>query len=804
MATVMKLSPEALYRRCDPSAFAFETTAELSGGTEIIGQPRAVAAVHFGTGIEGEGYNIFALGPAGTGKKHLVEHFLELEAGKRAVPEDLCYINNFKQPNKPVALHLPAGMAVTFKRDMEGLIEEVASALPAAFEAEEYQARLQAVEEKFRQRPAARLDEVRQQAEARGFVMLRTPVGMMLAPKRGNDVIDPEAFKSLPEEEQRRLRAVLEELQEALQKVLREMPRWDRERRGRIRELNREVSNTAIAHLIDEVRGRYESFPEVLRYLDAVRQDLLDNARELLQSQQAADPFALPSARASSSPLLRRYQVNVLTDHGEDSAAPVVFEDYPTYQNLVGRIEHLAQMGTLVTDFTLIRAGALHRANGGYLILEALKVLQQPFAWEGLKRALKARQIRIESLGQALSLVSTVSLELEPVPLAVKVVLLGDRLLYYLLCAFDAEFAGLFKVAADFDDVIDRDEQNELRYARLIAALAQEKGLRPFDRTAVARAIERSARLVGDAERLSAHLASLADLLCEANYWAGLSGNGVVAAQDVQRAIDAQVYRADRLRARLQEEILRQTINIDTQGTRVGQVNGLSVIQLGSFAFGRPSRITARVRLGKGEVVDIEREVELGGPLHSKGVFILSSFLGARYAAEQPLSFSASLVFEQSYSSVEGDSASSAELYALLSAIAETPIKQSLAVTGSVNQHGEVQAIGGVNEKIEGFFDLCRARGLSGEQGVLIPAANVKHLMLKEEVVRAVAAGEFHVYPIETVDQGMALLMGLPAGERDASGAYPQGSLNALVQERLGELAEKRLAFSSASKSDER
>jgi lon-related putative ATP-dependent protease len=539
----------------------------------------------------------------------------------------------------------------------------------------------------------------------------------------------------------------------------------------------------------------------VLRYLDAVRQDLLDNARELLQSQgqQAADPFALPAARASSFPLLRRYQVNVLTDHSEESAAPVVFEDYPTYQNLVGRVEHLAQMGTLVTDFTLIRAGALHRANGGYLILEALKVLQQPFAWEGLKRALKARQIRIESPGQALSLVSTVSLEPEPVPLAVKVVLLGDRLLYYLLYAFDAEFAELFKVAADFDDVIDRTEQNELRYARLIAALAQEKGLRPFDRRAVARVVEQSARLVGDAEMLSAHMASLTDLLCEANYWAGLSGNGVVAAQDVQRAIDAQVYRADRLRARLQEEILRQTINIDTTGTRVGQVNGLSVIHLGNFAFGRPSRITARVRLGKGEVVDIEREVELGGPLHSKGVFILSSFLGARYAAAQPLSFSASLVFEQSYSGVEGDSASSAELYALLSAIAEVPIKQSLAVTGSVNQHGEVQAIGGVNEKIEGFFDLCRARGLSGEQGVLIPAANVKHLMLKEEVVRAVAAGEFHVYPIETVDQGVVLLMGLPAGERDASGAYPQGSLNDLVQKRLGELAEKRLAFSAPS-----
>ncbi len=452
-------------------------------------------------------------------------------------------------------------------------------------------------------------------------------------------------------------------------------------------------------------------------------------------------------------------------------------------------------MGTLVTDFNLIKPGALHRANGGYLILDARKVLQQPFAWEGLKRALQSHQIRIESLDQMLSLVSTVSLEPEPIPLDVKVALLGDRLLYYLLWNLDPDFAELFKVAADFSEEMDRSPEKQLLYAQLIGTLAREEKLRPFDRYAVARVIEQSSRMAGDAEKLTARMRGIIDLLREADYWAGEAGHDVISATDVQRAIDAQTYRLDRLREQFQERIVRGTILIDTDGAQIGQVNGLSVIQLGNFAFGHPSRITARVRMGKGEVIDIEREVELGGPIHSKGVLILAGFLGARYAAEQPLSLSASLVFEQSYSGVEGDSASSAELYALLSAIARVPIKQSLAVTGSVNQNGQVQAIGGVNEKIEGFFDVCKARGLTGEQGVLIPASNVKHLMLRQDVVEAVAAGQFHIYPVETVDQGIEILTGVPAGERDEAGNYPEGSINYLVQARLAELARKQAAF---------
>ncbi|MCA3749600.1 MAG: Lon protease family protein, partial [Rubrobacter sp.] len=529
--------------------------------------------------------------------------------------------------------------------------------------------------------------------------------------------------------------------------------------------------------------------------------DIVQNAREFIgQDREMQQPGR---EERTQPPQARRYQVNVLVDRGGTDRAPVIYEDNPTYKNLLGRVEYMAQMGALVTDFNLIRPGALHRANGGYLILDARRLLMQPFAWEGLKRALRSRLLRIESPGQMVGLISTISLEPEPIPLDVKVVLLGDRLLYYLLSALDPEFGQLFKVAADFNEEVNRDGENDLLYARLIGTIARREGLKPFDRTGVARVIEHGSRLAGDSGKLSVHMESLADVLREADYWASQNGNGAVTAEDVQRAIDARTYRSDRLRERVQEEILRGTLLIDTEGERVGQVNGLSVIELGGFAFGRPSRISARVRMGRGEVVDIEREVKLSGPIHSKGVLILAGFLGARYAAERPLSLSASLVFEQSYSGVEGDSASSAELYALISAIARVPLKQSLAVTGSVNQHGDVQAIGGVNEKIEGFFDICRKRGLTGEQGVIIPHSNVQHLMLRQDVVEAVERGEFHIYPVRTVDEGLELLTGLPAGEPDEEGRFPEDTVNGMVERRLAELSEKMRAFAARSSGEE-
>jgi lon-related putative ATP-dependent protease len=556
---------------------------------------------------------------------------------------------------------------------------------------------------------------------------------------------------------------------------------------------------SAVGQLIDELKKEYAALPKVVNHLEAVQQAVIDNADDFRRQEEGPELaiLGIPLGRAAGASALRRYQVNVLIDHSDAKGVPVVYEDSPSHQSLVGRIEHMPQMGALVTDFTLIKPGALHRANGGYLILDARKVLMQPYAWEGLKRALSSREARIESLGQALSLVSTVSLEPEPVPLNLKVVLLGERLLYYLLNYFDPDFGDLFKVAADFEDSMWRTGESEALYVRLIATIARREGLLALDRNACARLIEQGARMAADAGRISVRLRDIADQLREADYWARQAGRGVVTAEDVQHALDARIRRADRLRERLQDEIQRGTLLIDTEGERVGQVNGLSVVALDDFEFGHPSRITASVRLGKGEVLDIQREVKLGGPLHSKGVLILSGFLGGRYAPDRPLSLSASLVFEQTYGEVEGDSASSAELYALMSALADAPVRQSLAVTGSVNQHGEIQAIGGVNEKIEGFFDVCRRRGLTGDQGVLIPATNVRHLMLRDDVVEAVAQGKFHVYPVRTVDEGIALLTGMPAGERDDNGLYPEGTINQRVEVRLLVLAEQARAFAA-------
>jgi lon-related putative ATP-dependent protease len=789
------LDPAAVYRPCSIDQFTFQTTAELPELTEIIGQARAVEAVRFGIGIRHEGYNLFVLGPPGTGKFSLVRQFLEQEATTKPVPPDWCYVYNFAHPRHPRALRLPHGQGVALRQDMARLVEDLRTTIPAVFESEDYRARKQAIAEAFKTREGKLFEELQQQAEAVGIALIRTQAGLGFAPVREGQVLSPEQFQELPPAEQEQVSAHIAELQEQLQTILQEAPQWERELRDQIKSLDRELVLLAITPLMDKLHHQYSALTQIVDYLQAVQQDVLDNLESFQSTEE--DPqtasMAIPLPRTQASTLrFRRYQVNVLVEHGDQSGAPVIYEDYPTYQNLVGQVEQLVtQMGALLIDFLLIKPGALHRANGGYLVLEVHKLLSQPMAWEQLKRSLRAGEIRIESPGQTAGLVSTVSLEPEPIPLEIKIVLVGDRSLYYLLAQSDPDFNELFKVEVDFEEQMRRTPENDLLYARLIGTLAAKEGLRPFDRTGVARIIEHSARLAGDAERLSTHMQSVADLSREADYWAGEASHPVISAADVQQAIDAQWRRANRVHEQFLENIQRETILIDTTGEKVGQINGLTVISLGNTAFGHPIRITARVWLGKGEVVDIEREVNLGGPLHSKGVLILSGFLGARYALEHPLSLSASLVFEQSYGGVDGDSASSAELYALLSALAEAPLKQSFAVTGSVNQLGQVQAIGGVNEKIEGFFDICRARGLTGDQGVLIPAANVKHLMLRRDVVEAVAAGQFQIYPVETIDQGIELLTGLPAGDRDEAGHYPEGSINQRVEARLTALAEK-------------
>jgi lon-related putative ATP-dependent protease len=744
------------------------------------------------------------LGPSGTGKRTTIGQFLDLKSAAEPIPPDWIYVNDFEKPHKPCAIKLPSGQGVLLRDDMEELIEELQTAIPAAFESEDYRTRKQEVEEEFKERQDQAFAEVQKKAQERNVSLIRTPVGLAFAPMQDGEVVSPEEFQKLPEKERKQVEGEIGGLQEQLQEVIYQVRQWEREAREKMKDLDREVAMFAVGHFIDSLRQKYASLQEIVDYLNAVQEDVIENVDEFRKTEEAPQIMGIPLPPSlTGAPLFRRYQVNVIIDHSKSEGAPVIFEEHPTFNNLIGRVEHIAQMGALVTDFNLIKPGALHRANGGYLIVDARELLLQPYAWDGLKRVLRSRELRIESLGQALSLVSTVSLEPEPIPLDVKVILIGERLLYYLLYQYDPDFGELFKVEVDFNEEMERSPEANQLYARLIATLARRNDLRPFDRGAVAQIITRGARMAGDAEKVSVHLLSVSDLLREADYWAGEVGHKVVRASDVKRAIKAQIYRSDRVRERVQEEIQRGTILIDTQGERVGQVNGLAVLMLGNFAFGQPSRITARVSMGSGKVVDIEREVELGGPIHSKGVLILSSFLSSRYAPKHPLSLSASLVFEQSYGGVEGDSASMAELCALLSALAEVPIKQSLAITGSVNQHGQAQPIGGVNEKIEGFFDVCNARGLTGEQGVIIPTSNVQHLMLRPDVVEAVKVGQFQIYAIETVDQAIELLTGVPAGRRSRTGDFTEGSVNQRAEARLIDLAETQRDFSSPPEKDE-
>jgi predicted ATP-dependent protease len=788
-----------------PDLEGFETTADLEDVFGIVGQPRAAAAVEFGTGIARPGFNIFAFGAPGTGKRSFLQQYLESRARGQQTPPDLCYVHNFDDPRRPLLLRLSAGRGTGFRRDLERLADDMRVAIAAAFESDEYQHRRQLIDEEFKERPERRLAEISERARARGVAVVRTEDGLSFAALRGTDILTEDQVQALADEERARIERVVGEIQEEVQQTIRQVPRWNRERRERLRALNREVASLAVDHPIEEVGKAYADLADVQRFLAAVRQHATQHARDLAGGGEPALPAPLGEMlgrQGGGGEPTRVYEVSVLVDNSGSTGAPVVYEDNPTYDNLIGRIEYTTQFGALMTDHTLIKAGALHRANGGYLLLDMHRLLRSPYAWDALKRALANRVVRIEPLGQVLGLASAVSLDPEPADLHVQVVLMGDPGLYYLVHTLDPDFLEHFKVAADFDETMPATGDQPLRYARLLATLCRQEGLRPLHRTAVARVMEHSSRLVDDQRRLSARIAIVMDLLREADHWAGREGHAATQAEDVERAITAQIHRADRPRQHYLEAVQRRTVLLDTDGVRVGQVNGLAVASYGTFAFGHPSRITARVRLGEGDLVNIEREVELSGPIHSKGVLILAGLLGARYAADCPLSLSATLVFEQSYGPIDGDSASAAELFALLSSITGIPLRQDLAVTGSINQHGDIQPIGGANEKIEGFFDVCGTRGLTGRQGVVIPAANVENLMLRRDVVDAVAAGEFHVHAIATVDEGITLLTGVPAGDPGADGRYPEGSFNARVHARLRELAEQRREFAGPRSGD--
>ena len=784
-SSIAPLKPSALYRRCDPSSLPMETTEDLESLREPFAQARAVEATRFAVSMAHDGYNLFVIGPSGVGKHAHIQQLLSEAAASQPTPPDWCYVHHFARPHTPTAIDLPAGRGRTLVADMRKLVQDLRAAIPTAFQAEEYRTRLQEIEEEFKERHERVFRAIQEEAEKDGIALIRMPTGVVFAPVKDGEVIGPDKFEALPKKEQERAKSRVVELQEKLQAGLRDVPQWGKETRDKVRALDQEVTRFAVGHTIDELRSKYEAFPKVLAYLDAVHEDVVENADDFRSEEEA--PGVLPGL--SGGRRFERYEVNLLVDRTDERGAPVLYEDRPGCERLLGRVEHRSLLGSLVSDFTLIQGGALHKANGGYLIVDARKILTEPYAWEALKRALFSHRVRPESLGALLGVSSTATLEPEPIPLDVKVVLVADRLLYYLLAEHDSEVRELFKVVADFAEQIDRNAESDLLYARLIATRAREQGTRPFHRDAVARVIEFSARTAGYSGKLSADIRGLSDLIKEADHFAGLRQADVVSVDDVSTAIDTRIRRHDRFRERTSEAILDGTVLIDTSGARVGQVNGLAVLALPDAAFGRPTRITATVRIGGGKVVDVEREVELGGAVHSKGVLILSNYLASRYARKYPLSLSASLVFEQSYSGIEGDSASLAELCALLSALANLPISQAIAVTGSVNQLGKIQAIGGVNEKIEGFFEICVARGLSGDQGVVIPTTNVRNLMLRSEVVDAVREGKFNVYAVDTVDEAIEILTGVPAGARDEDGQFPEGSVNGLAERQLMEFA---------------
>ena len=796
MAQIKPIKPlEAaqLYTVCDPQQLSFESTAELEEIKEFVGQQRAMDAIRFGIGIQREGYNLYVLGPSGYGKHSMIRQYLQEQREAGAPADDWVYVGNFVNPQKPIAIRFPAGQGSTFKKDMEQLVDDLKTTIPSAFETEQYHNRAQEIQDSFQEHTREAFLELAKEAEKHHVAVIRTPTEIRFIPEKDGKTLLPEEYDALDEKEKKRLEQITDVLEEKVEAIFRQRPQWQRETRDAMKALNKEVGLFAVGHLVDELREKYKEIEGVQSYLDTLLEDVIQNLNEFREEMEDA----IFGDREEHS--YRRYQVNLFVDNSEQKGAPIYYENHPTFQNLIGKVEYVSQMGTLITDYMLIKPGALHQANGGYLILDVNKVLTQPYAWEGLKRAISSRCIDIQSIAEMFGLVSTLSLQPQPIPLDVKIILVGDRTLYYLLMEYDPEFAELFKVAADFDDRIPRDGQHNEVYAQLLASLVRKEKLLDFDRGSVARIIEYSSRLADDAEKLSTHMLSIVDIMREADYWAQQRKADSVNRDDVQMAIDKQIYRASRYQERIQEEIQRGTILIDTDGEKVAQVNGLFVIEMGNHAFSQPARITATTRLGEGEVVDIEREVEMAGSIHSKGVLILTSFLAARYAHNYPLSVTASLVFEQSYGMVEGDSASVGELCALLSALAKAPVKQSLAVTGSVNQHGEVQAIGGVNEKIEGFFDICQQRGLNGTQGVIIPASNVPHLMLRKDVVDAAQEGNFHIYPVSTVDEAIMLLTGIEAGIADDKGEFPEDSINGRVDARLEELAHLRHDFGKSS-----
>jgi lon-related putative ATP-dependent protease len=774
-----------------------QTTEELAPLGEIIGQERAVRALKFGLGIREQGFNIYVAGYPGTGRKTAVKNFVEEVASGEPVPPDWCYVNNFSNQYEPKAIQLPAGKGKMFQNDVKNLIENIRTALPKAFESDDYAARREETIRSLERQRKEVIDKLNAKAQQEGFVIQNTPIGLLLIPVVKGKPLKEEELLSLPQKMKDQIQEKRERLESELRNTMRQFLDMERKIREEIKKLNRDVALYAIGNLVEDLVEKYKDMPEITAYLKDVQNDILDNIAQFVKRGETQEQMPFPVPWLKEAPF-KKYEVNVVVDNSDVKGAPVILEFNPTYLNLFGTTEKEAQFGALVTDFTMIRSGSLHKANSGYLIIPVEELLRNPFSYEGLKRALRDQKILVEEPQERFGFISTKGLKPQPIPLRVKVVLIGNPYLYQQLFVLDMEFTELFKVKAEFDTTMARTEENVKRYAAFVCTICQKENLMHLDASALAKLVEYSQRLAEDQQKLSTRFAEVADIVREANFYATQDNANLVTGDHVKKAIEEKIYRSKLIQEKIQEMIQREIILIDTNAEKVGQVNGLSVMGLGDFAFGSPSRVTASIGLGREGVIDIEREAKMGGPIHTKGVLILSGYLNEKYAKDKPLSLSTRLVFEQNYGGVEGDSASSTELYAILSALSGLPIKQSLAVTGSVNQKGEVQAIGGVNEKIEGFFEVCKAKGFSGQQGVMIPASNVQNLMLKEEVLEAVKAGQFRIYSVKSIDEGIEVLTGVKAGERRKDGTFEEDTVNYRVDKQLKSMAEKLKEFPSA------
>ncbi len=798
MRKVKELKHTQVYKTCDLRPLKFKTTEDLTPCRDYIGQDRAVDAINFGLGMEFTGYNLYLAGPPGVGKTTTIETILSLIAKDKPSPKDWCYVFNFQDPNAPKAIELPKGKGKELKIDMEEFLQDLKMDIPRAFESKEFEEQKQNTMNQVQREKNNLFEELQKKANESEIQVQFSPTGIITIPLIKGKPVTQENYNSLDEKTKKKIKASKERIDTEVAEVLKVARKLERDASDKVKELEKNVALFSVRDLIEIIRDKYKSYPQVIDYFDQLQKHILENIDNFLPAKgpQAGGPMQMPMRMPQQETTFTEYKVNVFIDNSNTEGAPVIFESHPTYTNLFGSIEKEARFGALVTDFTMIIAGSLAKASGGYLVIDALDLFQYPFVWDSLKKALENGELRIEDLYQQYGFSSTVGIKPEPVKLDVKLVIAGNSQLYHMLYAYDEDFRKLFKVKADFDYIVERNDITLSQYSCFIKSVCDMDGLNKFDRSGVETVIEYSSRLAGDQNKLSVQFGLITKILKEANYWSKLDNNSrSIKRQHVEKAIDEKIYRSNMIEEKIQEMIAKGSILVDTEGLVVGQINGLAVYNIGDYAFGKPSRLTCETYMGTEGLINIDRRAKLSGNIHDKGVLILSGYLGSTYAQKKPLSLSASIGFEQSYDVIDGDSASTAELVVLLSSLSGIPIKQSFAITGSINQKGQIQPIGGVNEKVEGFYDVCKAKGLNGEQGVVIPHQNVKNLMLRKEVVQAIKDNKFHIYPIESVDQAIELLTGKEAGKKGSTGKFKTGTVNYLADKKLKQFAEDYRKF---------